>query len=126
MKTSVDHLSMLVPKFGLIFLKYKNIFRLIHLESSAKTSCILPLFLLIVVSYASDFFVTVFFVPLFPRIYFTSTVAHPSTLYIGMLLHRFLLTYFSDVDSLDVATFVGLHVKRLQLIQLICASNRAG
>ena len=47
--------SILVPKFGLIFVTIWNLYRLIHLENNAKTSDNLVKYLLILVSYASHF-----------------------------------------------------------------------
>jgi len=55
---------------------------------------------------------------LFSLVPFTSAVAHPTLLYIGMLSPRcllFCLLILSDVDSMHFVTFLLLHVKRLQL-----------
>jgi len=63
--------------------------------------------------------------PLFSFISFTSTVAHPTTLYMGMLFsHCFLLLFclliLSDVDSMHIVSLLSLLVKCLRLKNDLC------
>jgi len=83
---------MLVPKFGLIFRKIWNVFRLIHLENNIKKSCCLariPVDLrFICLSHCVD---AILFPP---RIYLYS--CSPQPLYIGMLFpHCFVVVFFA-------------------------------
>jgi len=115
--------SILVPKFGLTFLKIKNLLPYSFgkqsknaLLSYQNTCWFSFICLSLVYNIALKF--------LFSLISSTSTVAHPTGLYIGMLFsHCFLLfcsLIFSDVDLMHFVTFLLLSVKHIQLKIYLC------
>jgi len=107
--------SILVLKFGLIFLIIWNLSQLIHLKNNIKTSCYLAKIPVDFCLLCLSLFVTLFWCPLFPFIFYLYSFSpHPLLhmyAFLPMFLVVVLLTYIWR--WLD-ATFLLLLVKRLQ------------
>ena len=95
-------LNILIPKFGLIFLKIWNLFRLIYLENNIKTSCFLARIPFDLRFMCLPLSVVLYWCPSFPSSHCLYSCS-PHPLYIAMIFpHCFLLLFFMvispDVD----------------------------
>ena len=109
----------LVPKCGLIFLKIWNLFCLIHFENNIKTSCYpakIPVHFRFI---CLSLFCNIALMPVFSLLSFTSTVVHPTILYIGMLFsHGVLLFcclfYLTLTDAFCCFSFIACESSSIQ------------
>ena len=102
--------SILVPNFGLIFLKIWNFFRRIHLKNNMKKSCYLAKNPVDFRFISLSLFCKIVLMLLFSVIPFISTVADPTFVhghnFFSLFLMLFCLLIFSDVDSMHFVAFV--------------------
>jgi len=116
--------SILVPKFGLTFLKNWNLFCHICLENNVKTSCCLTKIRVEFRFICLSLFRKIVLMSLFSLMFSPLQLLTPPT----VDKHAFLTLFFivvcllilSDIDSLHFVTFLLILVKRLQLKIDVC------
>ena len=116
--------SILVPNFGLIFLKIWNFFHRIHFKSNTKKSCYLAKNPVDFRFISLSLFCIIVSMLLSSVMSFISTVAHPTFVhghnFLSLFLMLFCLLIFSDVDSMHCVAFLLILVKSFQIKIRLC------